>query len=102
MITTETIRKDLHDIKYYNSRKDLFDKVIDIVGKNTILEKINMYNRAICDASPKLYEIYVALYIRSCNQDAAAEDLGFSANYIYKMNKKIIEFFYEVLNKEAA
>ncbi len=102
MITIEVIRKELEDIRYYYARRDAFDKAFDSVGKNEILETVNRYNQAICTASPKLFEIYVALYIECCTYEAAAEDLGFSVSYIYKTNKRIVDFFYTALNKEAA
>ncbi len=102
MITIEVIRKELEDIRYYYARRDAFDKAFDSVGKNEILETVNRYNQAICAASPKLFEIYVALYIECCTYEAAAEDLGFSVSYIYKTNKRIVDFFYTALNKEAA
>ncbi len=102
MITLEVIRKELEDIRYYYARRDAFDKAFDSVGKNEILETVNRYNQAICAASPKLFEIYVAPYIECCTYEAAAEDLGFSVSYIYKANKRIVDFFYTALNKEAA
>lgn len=102
MITLNTIRKQLEDIRYYNGRRDTFDKAFDSVGKNGILQTVNMYNQAICNASPKLYEIYVALYVKCCTYEFAAEELGFSVSYLYKTNRKIVNFFFNEFNKEAA
>ncbi len=102
MITIETIKKELENIRYYYARRDAFDKAFHSVGKNEILEKVDRYNQAICTAPPKLYEIYVALYIECCTYEAAAETLGFSVSYIYKTNKRIVDFFYGALNKEVA
>lgn len=78
MITLNTIRKQLEDIRYYNGRRDTFDKAFGSVGKNGILQIVDVYNQAICHASPRLYEIYVALYIECCTYELAAEELGFS------------------------
>ena len=102
MITKETVRKDLEDIRYYYARKETFDNSFDGIGKNAILNTVERYNRAICDASPKLYEMYVCLYVRCCTYDGAAEALGYSNNYIYKTNMKIIDFFYNEFTKEVA
>ena len=102
MITLNTIRKQLEDIRYYNGRRDTFDKAFGSVGKNGILQIVDVYNQAICHASPRLYEIYVALYIECCTYELAAEELGFSVSYIYKTNKKIVDFFYNEFNREAA
>lgn len=102
MISVETIKKDLEDIRYYYSRREMFAKAFDSVGKNAILQTVSRYNEAICTASPKIFEMYVALYIDCCTYESAAESLCYSVNYVYKTNKKIVDFFYESLNKEAA
>ena len=102
MITLQTIKRELENIRYYYARKDIFDKAFDSVGKNEILQTVERYNQAICGAPPKLYEMYVALYIQCCTYEAAAEALCYSVNYVYKTNKKIVDFFFNALNKEAA
>ena len=102
MITIETIKRELEDIRYYYARRDMFDKAFDSVGKNTILQTVHRYNEAICSAPPKVYEMYVSLYIQCCTYEAAAEALCYSVNYVYKTNKKIVNFFYSAMNKEAA
>ena len=102
MITMETIRRELNDIKYYYARQEQFDRAFDSVGKNEILRTVEKYNRAVCAAEPKLYEVYVCLYIECHTHDRTAMVLNYSENYIYKTNKKLVEFFYKELNKEAA
>ena len=102
IISIETIKRELENIRYYYARRDMFDKAFDSVGKNTILQTVDRYNQAICAAPPKLYEMYVALYIECCTYEAAAESLCYSVNYVYKTNKKIVDFFFNAMNKEAA
>lgn len=102
MITIDTIKNELEDIKYYYSRREMFDKAFGSVGKNEILQTVDRYNAVICSAPPKVYEMYVALYVDGCTYEAAAESLCYSTNYIYKTNKRIVEFFYKAMNKEAA
>lgn len=102
MISIATIRSELNDIKYYNARREMFEKAFDSVGKNEILKTMEKYNKVICLAGPKLYELYVCLYIDSNTHDETAEMLNYSANYVYKTHKKLIEFFHKELNKEAA
>ena len=74
----------------------------DSVGKNAILQTVSRYNAVICSAPPKIYEMYVSLYIECCTYEAAAEALCYSVNYVYKTNKKIVDFFFNAMNKEAA
>ena len=52
MITMETIRRELNDIKYYYARQEQFDRAFDSVGKNEILRTVEKYNRAVCAAEP--------------------------------------------------
>ena len=102
MITIETIKRELEGIRYYYGRREVFDKAFDSVGKNAILQTVSKYNEAICSAPPKIYEMYVSLYVECCTYEAAAEALCYSVNYVYKTNKKIVNFFYNEMNKEAA
>ena len=101
MITKEMIRKELEEVRYYYSRKKLFDKATDSVGKNDIIGVVEKYNRAICEAKPRLYEVYISVYIDGYTYEAAAADLGYSPSYIYKTNRKVLEFLYQYFNKEA-
>jgi hypothetical protein len=102
MISLDLIKNELEDIKYYYSRKDMFDKAFNSVGKNEILQTVEKYNAIICSAPPKVYELYVTLYIECCTYEAAAEALCYSVNYVYKTHKKILDFFFNAMNKEAA
>lgn len=102
MISLDLIKNELEDIKYYYSRKDMFDKAFNSVGKNEILQTVEKYNAIICSAPPKVYELYVTLYIECCTYEAAAEALCYSVNYVYKTHKKILDFFFKAMNKEAA
>ncbi|MBQ3572108.1 MAG: hypothetical protein IJA15_04710 [Clostridia bacterium] len=94
------IRQELNQIRYYYSRRELFDKAFGCVGKSGIVDLVEKYNKAVCNAEPRLYEIYVSIYIEGCTQENAADQLGYSANYIYKMNRKLIAFFFSYFNKE--
>ena len=102
MISLDLIKNELEDIKYYYSRKDMFDKAFNSVGKKEILQTVERYNAIICSAPPKVYELYVTLYIECCTYEAAAEALCYSVNYVYKTHKKILDFFFNAMNKEAA
>ena len=102
MVTMEQIKTELANIRYDYSRKETFAKAFDSVGKNGILDTVSRYNQIICSAPPRVYEVYVCLYIECCTYEAAAEKLGYSVNYIYRSNKKIVDFFYEAMNQEVA
>ncbi len=45
--------------------RDFFDKASDSIGSIKLLEKIELYNKAICNANPRLYDVYVSLYLKN-------------------------------------
>ena len=101
MLTINSIREDLKDIRYYYSRKDVFEKLgKNIVGDNAILGKIEMYNKAIRTASPKLCDIYISLYIDNQTQESLAEHLGYAVEYISRLNSKLVRFLLKEFQKE--
>lgn len=98
MLTLQMIKEELSDIRYYYARREMFDKAFDCVGKNAILATVEKYNQAVLKAPPKLYEVYVALYITAHTQEAAAEELNYSIDYINKTNRKLVSFFQKELS----
>ena len=92
-MTTEKIRKDLLDIRYYYARKTLFDRAANCIAKNATIRKAEQYNRFVENAPPKLYDIYIMLYVKSNTQRATAEKLGYSECYIRRLNKQLYTFF---------
>ena len=100
MVTIESIRKDLEDIQYYYIKYDAFQKAFDSVGKNDIMKLVAKYNEIMCTAPIRVYEIYVALYVECCTYQVAAEKLCFSITHVYKMNKKVLAYLYEYLNRK--
>ena len=101
MFSVATIRKDLKDIRYYYSRKEIFDKAEYCVGKNEMLKKIDIYNKAVCLASPQLYDLYVSLYLHNNTQESLSEILGYSFEYISRLNTKLVKFLQKnIIDKE--
>ena len=96
-MTIKEIRKDLSEIKYYYSRIKEFNYAENTVGKNDIIFKAEKCNNVIKTASPIIYDIYIGLYIKNLTQEALADELGFSSNYIYKINRKLIRYLQKKL-----
>ena len=92
MLSPATIRSDLKDIRYYYSRKEVFDNAEISVGKTSIIGKIEVYNNAICSAPPRLYDLYVSLYLQNNTQDSLSERLGYTLEYISRLNSQLIRF----------
>ena len=99
MMTLNEVRADLRDIKYYYARRKMFDQTSCIVGKNAIMEKVEMYNACVCSAPPRLYDIYVSLYLNNHTQESLSDNIGYSVEYISKLNSKLIKFLQKNLNK---
>ena len=100
MVTLKEIRNDLKDIKYYMMRKNVFENSNMSVGKNRALEKLNIYNEMICSAPPRLYDVYVSLYLKSNTQESLADQLGYSEVYISLLNGKLVKFFQDEFKKK--
>ena len=49
-MTVDELRKDLSDIRYYYSRKAMFDRAADCVAKNAAIALAERYNGAIRNA----------------------------------------------------
>lgn len=92
MKTFSMIREDLKNIRYYYSRQKEMTNSARIVGESTILKTIEAYNAAICQAPPKLYELYVCMYVENKTQEAAAEEFGYAREHITRLNKQLLRF----------
>lgn len=99
-MTANEIRKDLKNIRYYYSRQTVFDKVTDAIGQNVIIEKLDIYNKVICLAPPRLYDLYISLYLQNNTQDSLSEKLGYSIEHISRLNSQLVKFFEKELNKK--
>ena len=92
-MTTEEIRAELQDVRYYYSRKAMFDRAKACVAKNAAVALAEKYGNAVRNAPPRLYDIYVTLYVENNTQASAAEKWGYSEGYIRNLNKQLYAFF---------
>lgn len=95
MKTIKEIRADLRDIRYYFSRKESFEKLSGLNIRCEIEEKIKHYNKLMASANPNLIDLYINLYLRENTQEGVSYDMGYSQTYIYKLNRRLLEFLYE-------
>ena len=95
MKNIETIREDLSKIKYYNSKKEWFDKIGRIIGNNEAAELAERYGKVICKAHPRIYEYYASVYVLNNTQEITAEDLDYSMTYIKKIGNALLEYLQE-------
>lgn len=98
-MTIEKIREELQDVRYYYSRKEMFDRAKDCVAKNAAIGLAKKYGNAVRDAPPRLYDIYVTLYVENNTQASAAEKWGYSEGYIRNLNRQLYAFFQSAFAK---
>jgi DNA-dependent RNA polymerase auxiliary subunit epsilon len=65
-----------------------------------MLEKIENYNAAICSAPPRLYDLYVSLYLDNQTQDSLSEKLGYTIEYISRLNTKLVKYLQKNLKEK--
>ena len=92
MISTERVRRDLKDIRYYYARKAILDSVKGDVGINKVRSMVDRYNKIILNAPLYLFDLYVCLYVKGYTQDKLAFELNVSSQYVHSQNKKLVEF----------
>ena len=92
MLPLSKIRADLKEIRYYYERKEVFDTAIGGGCFNDVLNKVRRYSHAVQSAPPRLYDLYVLLYVKCLTQEAAAEELGYECEHIRRLNKQLLIF----------
>ena len=100
MLTFTEIRSDLKDIKYYYSRKALFDKAFNTAGKNDVIAKVDKYNEVMKSASPRIFDLYYSLYINNHTQESYSDELGWTPEYVQRLNKQLLRFLQNALKEE--
>lgn len=102
MMTLQQIRQDLRDIRYYYSKKELFDSMIDVVLPNAIVDKIMRYNKAMERAPVRLLDIYISLYLNNRTQVSLAEERNYSAEYIKQINLQLCQYLQKTFAEGSA
>ena len=93
-MTKQDIRSDLHEIRYYYTHIEMFEKAGVTVIQSNVLEKTERYAKAISHAPIRLYMLYVKLYTENNTQLSLAENMGYSEGYIKILNKQLVEYLF--------
>jgi len=101
MVSLSVIREDLKDIRYYYARKKMFDEAFQSVGVNEIIIKVEKYNAIILTASPKIYDLYVSLYVKNHTQESLSNELCYTPEYIQMLNKQLLKFLQKKLSEQG-
>ena len=100
MLSLSIIRTDLKEIRYYYSRKEMFDEAFKCMGQSDIVEKAEKYNNAVKSAPAKLYDLYFSLYIKNNTQESLSNELCYTPEYIQMLNKQLLKFLQTKLKEE--
>lgn len=92
-MTMQEIKSDLREIQYYYAHAKEFESAVKIVGQNRIAEKIERYNATVRNAPPRLYDVYLSLYVYYNTQIVAADDMDCSVAHVKRLNRQLCEFF---------
>ncbi len=100
MTTEEIVKKELKELKYYYSRKENMDELLQATGTISILTLIEKYNKFIVVAPIRIYDLYGCLYIQNKTQEAVAIEWGYAQDSVRKFHRELIKFFVECIENE--
>jgi len=98
-MTVEQVRMDLKDIQYYYANKELFDLAAKTIGRHHVCEIADKYNEIIRKAPPRLYDLYVRLYLMNNTQEMVAEETNYATQTIALNCQNLTKYLFEELNK---
>ena len=99
MIGKDEIRTILSDIRFYYANIRSFQNASRYIGENRIVKTAEKFNKAIENAPPKLYELYIRLYVNNGTMASVATELNYSIGYINKLNNSLVKYLYNYFNK---
>ena len=97
-MTLNEIRQQLKTIRLYYTNKARFSAAFDTFPHKAS-ELAEKYAAIVGTAPLDLYYIYFELYVKGLTQEATAEDLNYSTEYIRQKNKKLLLFLQQKLNE---
>lgn len=98
-MTIEQVRVDLKDIQYYYANKELFDFAAKAIGRHHICDIAEKYGKIIRNAPPRLYDLYVRLYLMNKTQEMVAEETNYATQTIALNSQNLTKYLFEELNK---
>ena len=100
-MTLNEIRQQLKTIRLYYTHKARFSAAFDALPHEAA-ELAEKYAAVVGTAPLDLYYIYYELYVKGLTQEATAEDLNYSTEYIRQKNKKLLLFLQNKLDGQSA
>lgn len=98
-MTVKEIKAELIEVRYYYLHKAAFDGAVKLVGCNSVLEKVERYNKIMQAAPARHYDLYIGLYVNGYTQETYAEEMGYCPQHICVLNRNLIKFIQKQLNQ---
>ena len=99
-MTLNEIRQQLKTIRLYYMHTAKFDAAFEVLP-HKVGTLVNEYAAMIGEAPLDLYMIYCKLYVDGLTQEATAEDLNYSTEYIRKKNKRLLLFLQQKIDDQG-
>ena len=100
-MTLEQIKGQLKTIRLYYADKAGFDATFSVLPHKIVI-LVKEYAEVISDAPLDLYLVYFYLYVKGLTQEAAAEEMNYSSEYVRQKNKSLLLFLRQKLNEKEA
>lgn len=97
-MTLKEIREDLQEIRYYFTHKAAFDNAVKLIGTNSVVEKVERYNKIFQTAPARMYDLYLGLYVNGYTQEVYAAEAGYCPQHVQELNKQLVLYLQKVLN----
>lgn len=94
------LKKALKDVKYYYSRKDFFENSFKTMGVCKIKYVAEYLKKIVITAPIKLNEMYYCIYVENNTYESIAFKMGYTYNYILKLNKRLLDYLLKEINKK--
>ena len=102
IMTLEQIKEQLKTIRLYYADKAGFDAAFSVLP-HKVITLAKQYAEIVSDAPLDLYLVYFYLYVKGLTQEAAAEEMNYSSEYVRQKNKSLLLFLQQKINeKEVA
>ena len=98
-MTKQELTAELQDIRYYNTRREMFRKAENTGFKAKTLELIGKYDSLIINAPLRLQMVYHKIFTEGKTQADTARELGISVSYTKSLMRKLYAYLLERVNR---
>lgn len=93
-MTVGNVREQLKMIRLYYANRACFDMAFRVLP-HVVMEVAEKYAEIIRSSPLELYLLYYELYVKGLTQESAAEELGYSTEYVRQKHRRLVEYLTE-------